>query len=99
QWTWLRAAGQLISDCISLWIMLAIARVFPYVLRSDGAKLTANDAQSLLLLNQVIQWCVICVAGIICLILAVHAFQTVRAVRRMVNQRRHPAAMGISQTL
>ncbi|HEU4413774.1 MAG TPA: hypothetical protein VFT65_03240, partial [Candidatus Angelobacter sp.] len=47
QWTWLRAAGQLISDCISLWIMLAIARVFPYVLRSDGAKLTANDAQSL----------------------------------------------------
>jgi hypothetical protein len=99
QWTWLRAAALLVADAISLGIVESVARIYPYVFLTESGKDAAQHAQAIVIVNQVILWSVIGAVVGICIALAVHAFQTVQEVRRMVKGRQGPAAMQISQSL
>jgi len=50
-------------------------------------------------LNQVVSWSILCVIIGICIALIVHAYQTVRELRRMSKGSRNGAAMSASQAL
>ena len=51
------------------------------------------------MLNQVLSWSILCVIIGICIALIVHAYQTVRELRRMSNNSQNGAALPASQTL
>ena len=99
RWTWLRSAALLIANAISLGIVESVAKVYPYVLLSGNAKDKVPDAQVLFIVNQVILWSLIGVVVGICIAVIVHAFQTVQAVRRWVENRRSRGPVQISQLL
>ncbi len=99
QWTWLRAAAQLLSDSIALFIFVALAKFHPYLIPAGTANLDAQHTQALVKLNQAISWSILCVIIGICIAAIVHAYQTVRELRRMSKGSRNGAAMPASQTL
>jgi len=99
QWTWLRAAAQLLSDSIALFIFVALAKFHPYLIPAGTANLDAQHTQALVKLNQAISWSILCVIIGICIAAIVHAYQTVRELRRMSKGSRNGAALPVSQTL
>jgi len=99
QWTWLRAAAQLLSDSIALFIFVALAKFHPYLIPAGTANLDAQHTQALVKLNQAISWIILCVIIGICIAAIVHAYQTVRELRRMSKGSRNGAAMPASQAL
>ncbi|HEY2114901.1 MAG TPA: hypothetical protein VGJ51_07410 [Candidatus Angelobacter sp.] len=99
QWTWFRAAAMLVSDSIALFIFVSVAKIHPYLLPAESANLDAQHTQALVTLNQVISWSILCVIVGICIAAIVHAYQTVRELRRMSKGSRNGAALPASQTL
>jgi hypothetical protein len=99
QWTWLRAAAQLLSDSIALFIFVFLAKFHPYLIPAGTANLDAQHTQALVKLNQAISWSILCVIIGICIAAIVHAYQTVRELRRMSKGSRNGAALPVSQTL
>jgi hypothetical protein len=98
QWTWLRAFSMVIADAVSLGIVVAVARVYPFVTFAAG-KNAADQAHVNLVLNQVIQWSAISIAIGVGIVLAVHAFKAVQEIRRLMKDRRGSTAIQISQVL
>ena len=98
QWTWFRAAAMFLSDSIALFIFVALAKFHPYLIPA-GTNLDAQHTQALIKLNQVIWWNVLCVIIGICIAAIVHAYQTVRELRRMSKGSHNGAALPASQTL
>jgi hypothetical protein len=99
QWTWLRAGALLLSDFIALFIFASLAKFHPYLIPAGTANLDAQHTQALIKLNQVIWWSILCVIIGICIAAIVHAYQTVRELRRMSKGSRNGAALPASQTL
>jgi hypothetical protein len=99
QWIWFRAAAGLLSDSVALFISISVAKIHPYLLPAGGANLDAQHTQALVTLNQVISWGILCLIVAICIAAIVHAYQTVRELRRMSKGSRNGAAMPASQTL
>jgi hypothetical protein len=99
QWTWLRAFSMVVADAISLAIVVAVARIYPFVTFAATGKNAADQAHAIVILNQVIQWSAISIAIGIGIALAVHAFKAVQEIRRMMKDRQRPAILPISQLL
>jgi hypothetical protein len=99
QWTWLRAFSMVVADAISLGIAVSVARIYPFVTFAETGKSSADQAQTILIVNQVIQWSAISIAASIAIVLLVHAFKAVREVRRMMKDRHSPATLPISQLM
>ena len=99
QWTWLRAFAMLLADAISLGIVLSVARIYPFVTFAETGKSAADQAQIILIVNQVIQWSAISIAIGIGIALLVHAFKAVQEVRRMMKDRQSPVPLPISQLM
>jgi hypothetical protein len=99
QWTWLRAAALLLSDCVALLIFASVARIHPYLIPAENANLDAQHIKALVILNQVLSWTILWVIAGICIALIVHAYQTVRELRRLSKGSRNGAALPVSQTL
>ncbi|HWF03998.1 MAG TPA: hypothetical protein VHA06_09945 [Candidatus Angelobacter sp.] len=99
QWTWLRAFSMVVADAISLGIVVAVARIYPFVTFATTGKNAAHQAHINLILNQVIQWSAISIAIGIGIALAVHAFKAVQEIRRMMKDRQRPAILPVSQLL
>jgi hypothetical protein len=99
QWTWLRAFSMVVADAISLGIVVAVARVYPFVTFAVTGKNAADQAHTILILNQVIQWSAISIAIGIGIALAVHTFKAVQEIRRMMKDRQRPASLPVSQLL
>jgi hypothetical protein len=99
QWTWLRAAAQLLSDSIALFIFVFLAKFHPYLIPAGTVNLDAQHTQALVKLNQAISWSILCVIIGICIAAIFHAYQTVRELRRMSKGSRNGAALPVSQTL
>jgi hypothetical protein len=99
QWTWLRAFFMVVADAISLGIVVAVARIYPFVTFAATGKNAADQAHAILILNQVIQWSAISIAIGIGIALAVHAFKAAQEIRRLMKDRHSPAAVQISQVL
>jgi len=99
RWTWLRAVALLLSDSIALFIFVSLAKFHPYLIPAGTANLDAQHTQALVKLNQVISWSILCVVIGICIAAIVHAYQTVRELRRMSKGSHNGAAMPASQTL
>ncbi len=83
QWLWLRAAALLLSDSFSLFIFISISKVRPCLIAVGKASLDARHTRALAMLNQVLSWSILCVIIGICIGLVVHAYQTLRELRRM----------------
>jgi hypothetical protein len=98
QWTWLRAAALLLADAISLGIIVAVARVYPLVFLAETGKSAAQYGKAAIVLNLVIQWSLIAASVGIGIALIVHAYQTVRELRRMTGSSRNGAALTVSGT-
>jgi hypothetical protein len=89
----------LLADAISLGIVLSVARIYPFVTFAEIGKSAADQAQIILIVNQVIQWSAISIAIGIGIALLVHAFKAVQEVRRMMKDRQSPAPLPISQLM
>jgi cbb3-type cytochrome oxidase subunit 3 len=98
QWLWLRAAALLLSDSISLFIFISVARLHPYLISVENANLDTQHIRALVMLNQVLSWSILCVIAGICIAVIVHAYQTIRELRRMSNSSRNGAVLPASQT-
>ncbi|HZE79509.1 MAG TPA: hypothetical protein VE604_01330 [Candidatus Polarisedimenticolia bacterium] len=99
QWTWLRAAALSLSDCVALFIFVSVAKIHPYLIPAENANLDAQHTKALVILNQVLSWTILCIIAGICIAVIVHAYQTVREVRRMAGGSRNGAALPASQAL
>jgi MFS family permease len=99
QWTWLRAFSMVVADAISLGIVVAAARIYPFVIFTETGKNAADWAHASVVVNQVIQWSAISIAIGIGIALAVHAFKAVQEIRRMMKERRSPAILTVSQLM
>ena len=99
EWTWFRAAAMLLADVITLGIVAFVARIHPFVFLADTGKDAAQRAQAFLIVNQVIQWSLIAAGVGVSIALIVHAYQTVRELRRMAKGQRNGTALQLSQTL
>ena len=99
QWLWLRAAALLVADCIALFIFISVARIHPYLISAENANVDAQHAHALVILNQVLAWTIIGTAAGISIALIVHAYQTVRELRRVAKGSGNGAALPVSQTL
>ncbi|HEX3584767.1 MAG TPA: hypothetical protein VH024_02170 [Candidatus Angelobacter sp.] len=99
QWLWLRAAALLLADSIALFIFIFVAKIHPYLISAESANLDAQHAHALATLNQVLSWTIACTIAGICIALIVHAYQTIRELRRMAKGSRNGAALPASQTL
>ncbi|MGB8131233.1 MAG: hypothetical protein WCG81_15695 [Candidatus Angelobacter sp.] len=99
QWLWLRAAALLLSDSFSLFIFISISKVRPCLIAVGKASLDARHTRALAMLNQVLSWSILCVIIGICIGLVVHAYQTLRELRRMSKGSGNGAALPASQTL
>ncbi|MGZ4855646.1 MAG: hypothetical protein ACXVKH_10525 [Candidatus Angelobacter sp.] len=99
QWLWLRAAALLLADSIALFIFISVAKIHPYLISARNANLDARHAQALVMLNRVLSWSILCVIIGICIALVVHAYQTVRELRRVAKGSGNGAALPLSQTL
>jgi large-conductance mechanosensitive channel len=76
-----------------------VAKIHPQLISAANANLDAQHTQALVTLNQVLSWSILWVIVAICIALIVHAYQTVRELRRMVKGSRNGAALPASQTL
>lgn len=99
QWLWLRAAAHLLADSITLFIFISLAKIRPYLIPAGNADLDAQHTQALVMLNQVLSWTIMGVIVAIGIGLAVHAYQTVRELRRMSKSSGNGAAQPASQAL
>jgi hypothetical protein len=99
EWLWLRAAAQLVSDAIALFIAIAMTKIHTYLIPAGNANLDAQHTQALAMLNQALSWGILCFIIGICIALIVHGYQTVRELRRISKSSRNRAAMPASQTL
>jgi hypothetical protein len=99
QWLWLRAAALLVADSIALFIFIAVAKIHLYLILAENANADAQHVQALVILNQVLSWTIIGIVAGICIALIVHAYQTVRELRRMAKGSGNGAALSASQTL
>jgi hypothetical protein len=99
QWLWFRAAALLIADSIALFIFISVAKIHPYLVSAGNLDLDAQHAQALVKLNQVLSWTIMCIIAGICIGLVVHAYQTVRELRRMAKDPRNGATLPASQAL
>jgi hypothetical protein len=82
-----------------LGIVVSLLRLSNYVVLAEAAKNVAKLVHAVTITNQVILWSLIGSAVGISIVLAVHAYQTVREVRRLNKAGGTPAAMRISQLL
>jgi hypothetical protein len=99
QWTWLRAASLLLADTITLVIVATLARIHPFVFVADTGRDAAEHARAVFIVNQVILWSFIATAAGVGIALLVHAWQTVREVRRATKNRRNGAPLAVSQAM
>ena len=99
QWTWFRAAAMFLADSVALFIFILVLKIHPYLLPVGSANLDTQHTQALVKLNQVFSWSILCVIAGICIALIVHAYQTVRELRRMAKGSGNGAALPASQTL
>lgn len=99
QWTWLRPFSMLVADAISLGIVAAVARIYPFVIFAGTGKNAADQAHAILIVNQVILWSAISIAAGIAIALVVHAYKAVQELRRILKTRHSPAAVQISQLM
>jgi len=99
QWLWLRAAALLLSHSIALFIFISVSKIHPHLISAGNANLDTQHAQALAAMNQVLSWIIMCIIAGICIGLIVHAYQTVRELRRMANGPGNGAALPASQTL
>jgi hypothetical protein len=99
QWIWLRAFSMVVADAISLGIVVAVARIYPFVTFVATGKNAADQTHAILVLNQVVQWSAVSIAIGIGIMLAVHAFKAVQEIRRMMKDHRGMGAVQISQVL
>ena len=98
-WTWLRAATLLLADSVALFIFISVAKIHPYLILVDNAHADAQHAQALVILNQVLSWTLLAAVAGILISLIVHAYQTIRELRRMTGSPRNGMALPASQTL
>ncbi len=89
----------LVADAISLGIVAAVARIYPFVIFAETGKMPRTRHTTILIVNQVILWSAISVAVGIAIALVVHAYKAVQEVRRMLKNRHTPAAVQISQLM
>lgn len=99
QWTWLRAAALFLADSISLFIFISVAKIHPYLIPDGNANLDAQHTQALVTLNQALSWIILCIIAGICIGVIVHAYQTVRELRRMSKGSGNGAVLPASQAL
>jgi hypothetical protein len=99
EWTWLRAAALLLADSVALFIFIAVAKIHPYLILAGNAHADAQHAQALVILNQVLSWTLLAAVAGIFISLIVHAYQTIRELRRVTGSPRNGAALPASQTL
>jgi hypothetical protein len=99
QWTWIRAASLFLAEAISLVIVALVARLRPFVLLADTGKDTAQHTQAVFIVNQIILWSLIGAAAGVAIALVVHAWQTVRELRRATKNVRNGAALSVSQVI
>jgi hypothetical protein len=99
QWKWLRSAALLLSDSIALFIFISISKIRPLLISAANANLDAQHIKALFALNQVLLWSIVWVNIGIFIALIVHAYQTIRELRRMSKGSRNGAVMPASQTL
>lgn len=99
QWTWFRAAAMFLADSAALFVFIFVAKIHPYLISTGSANLDAQHTQALVMLNQVLSWSILCVIIGICIALCVHAYQTVRELRRMAKDSGNGAALPASQAL
>jgi hypothetical protein len=99
EWLWLRAAALLVSDSVALVIFISVAKIHPYLISAGNANLDTQHARALIILNQVLSWSMLWVVIGILIALIVHAYQTVRELRRLSNGSGNSAALPVSQTL
>ena len=98
QWLWLRAAAMLVADAITLGIVASVARIYPFVFLAEARMDAAQHAQAVVIVNRVILWSFVAAAVGISIALVVHAYQTVRELRRLAKGPRD-GALQVSQTL
>lgn len=99
QWLWLRAAALLLADSIALFIFISVSKIHPYLISAENHNADAQHAQALVVMNQVLSWTIIGIVAGICVALIVHAYQTVRELRRVAKGSGNGAALPVSQTL
>ncbi|HXO37586.1 MAG TPA: hypothetical protein VN872_03055, partial [Candidatus Acidoferrum sp.] len=99
QWLWLRAAALLLADSISLFIFISVAKIHPYLILAENANADAQHVQALVILNQVLSWSILGTVAGIGIALIVHAYQTVRELRRLAKGSGNGAALPVSQAL
>jgi hypothetical protein len=99
QWTWLRAASMFLAEAIMLLIVAAVARIHPFVLLAETGTGAAQHARAVLIVNQIILWNFIGAAVGVCIALVVHAYQTVRELRRFTKGPRNGVAVPVSRML
>lgn len=99
QWLWLRAAALLVADAITILIFSAVAKTHPFLISAGNANLDTQHAQALAVMNQVLSWIIMCIIAGICIGLIVHAYQTVRELRRMAKGPGNGAALPASSML
>jgi hypothetical protein len=99
QWKWLRVTALLLSDSIALFIFISALKIHPFLVPAGNANLDTQHTRALAMLNQVLAWSILCVIIGICIALVVHAYQTIRELRRMSKGTRNGAAMPASQAL
>ena len=87
QWTWLKPSLMLVSDVIAFVIVQAITQHYPYFVISSAAH-DAHYAQAELAINQVFLWSMVSALIAIVIALIVHAYQTVKAFRRLRKDKR-----------
>ena len=98
-WTWLRAAALLLADSVALFVFISVAKIHHYLILADNAHADAQHAQALVILNQVLSWTLLAAVAGIFISLVVHAYQTIRELRRITGSPRNGAALPASQTL
>jgi hypothetical protein len=97
QWLWLRAAALLVSDSVGLFIFIFVAKIHPYLISAGNVNLDTQHVRALVILNQVLSWSMLWVVIGIFVALIVHAYQTVRELRRLSNGSGNSAALPVSQ--
>jgi hypothetical protein len=99
QWLWLRAAALLVSDSVALVIFISVSKIHPYLISTGNVNLDTQHTRALVILNQVLSWSMLWVVIGILIALMVHAYQTVRELRRLSNGSGNSAALPVSQML
>lgn len=97
-WKWLRAISMLVSDLMTLGIVVAASLHRPYLLLNETASNAADYARAVPVINQVISWGLLAMAVGVAIGAVVHLFQSVKELRRL-REAGHSSVMQVSASL